>query len=351
MRTGELELPKELLIGAQAGEGASYFARARTEVFRFLPVWMYFFYGCLLLNAGLTNFTPSRTDTAWTVFFPYAVFVGFYVARVFRSPTVQSRALMLCATVVPAAVWPVVNLAFHRPSPVQGEALLKAFELSNFVFAALMIFHALKHRKGHVALFFGAGLIYGALLENGGIVLGFFHETNLTMTLVPPLVAPVATMIGWCIMLYLATFTVWYLRSWFPVLRESSAFSGVLVGVIATMLDLQIDPLATAAGCWVWDSSLPPFFLGVPLVNFVAWVCAIAPFAYLMFRYQKTAGIRDRGEWSGRDVMAMAARGPYALVLAFLSWFGVMGLLEGANGPTWGLVYRFCDHWLARLVG
>lgn len=348
MRTGELELPKELLA---AQERESLFTRARAEVWRFLPLWMYFFYGSLLLNTGLTNFEPSRIDTAWTVAFPYLVFVSFYLARVFRSPTVVNRSRMLLATMVPVLVWPILNISYHRPSPVHGEALLTWFELSNFAFAAAMIWHAFSHRKGHVALFFGAGLLYGAVLENGGIWLGFFHETKLTLTMIPPLVAPVATMVGWCIMLYIATFTVWYLRSWFPALRDSAALSGVLVGVIATMLDLQIDPLATAAGCWVWDSSLPPFFLGVPLVNFVAWVCALAPFAYLMFRYQKVANIRDRGDWSWRDIRQMVYRAPYALVIAFLAWFSTMGLLEGANGPSWNLVYRFSDLWLTRIFG
>src|SRR5438477_403367 len=83
-------------------------------------------------------------------------------------------------------------------------------------------------------------LIYGALLENGGILLGFFHETNLKLTLVRPLVAPVATMVGWCIVLYMATFVVWQVRGWVPALCRRPLLSALLVGVIATMLDLQI---------------------------------------------------------------------------------------------------------------
>ena len=124
----------------------------------------------------------------------------------------------------------------------------------------------------------GVGLLYGAVLENGGIVLGFFHETNLTDTVLKPFVAPVATMIGWSVVLAMATFVTWGLRKRLPWLRRSAGLSALAVGFFATLLDLQIDPIATAVGCWVWHHSLPAFFHGVPLVNFVAWMCALVPF-------------------------------------------------------------------------
>ena len=88
-----------------------------------------------------------------------------------------------------------------------------------------MVWHLWKHQRSHVPLFFGVGLLYGAALENGGIVLGFFHETNLTQTMVKHFVAPVATMIGWSVVLAMATFVTWGLRRHLPWLRRSAGLS------------------------------------------------------------------------------------------------------------------------------
>ena len=342
-QTGELELPERALIGGGLA------VRARREIAENLPAWFYFFYGALLLNAGLTNFSPPQEATAYTFVFPMSVFVVFTVVRAWRAPDVESRTLLLLGSLGPAFLLPLMTLAWHRPSPLQGPQLLYWYELSNFFWAGLMLWHAARAKRGHVGLFFGAALVYGAMLENGGILLGFFHETNLTLTMIPPLLAPVATMVGWCVVLYMATFVVWRLRTWMPILRESNALSATLVAFGATLLDLQIDPLATAAGCWVWDASLPPFFHGVPLVNFVAWMCALWPFAWVQFRWQDKAMIRDGGRWTVRDTLAVTLRAPYALMIAFVMFGTSMALLEGLNGPSWHIVYRFTGSLFALL--
>ncbi len=342
-QTGEIELP------ADAFTGSRLWTRARQEVATHLPAWFYFFYGCLLLNTALTNFSPPLTQTAWTAVFPLSVFAIFTVVRAWRAPDVESRTLLLLGSLGPALLLPMMTLAWHRPSPLQGDQLLYWYELSNFFWAGMMVWHAARAKAGHAALFFGAAFVYGALLENGGILLGFFHETHLTLTLIKPLLAPVATMVGWCVVLYMSTFVVWRLRTWLPVLRESNALSAALVALGATLLDLQIDPLATAANCWVWDSTLPPFFHGVPLVNFVAWMCAMWPFAWVMFRYQEQARIRDGGQWSWKDIGAMTVLAPYALVIAALLFGTSMALLEGLNGPSWAILYRFSAGLLAML--
>src|SRR5438105_8626844 len=169
INTSELELPRGLI------EEASWAARARREVVRYLPAWMFFFYGSLLLNTGLTNFDPPRPELSANAIFPLAVFVAFYLVRAFRAPDVEHRWPMALTALGLAICLPLLNLAYHRPSPVSGRALLVAFEISNFIWAAVMAGHAMRARRGHVWLFFGAGLLYGLCLENGGIVLGFFH--------------------------------------------------------------------------------------------------------------------------------------------------------------------------------
>jgi uncharacterized membrane protein len=345
INTSELELPRGLLQEASLG------ARARREVWRFLPAWMFFFYGCLLLNTGLTNFDPPRPDLGVNAIFPLSVFVIFYFVRAFRAPDVEHRWPLALTALGLSICLPLINVAYHRPSPVSGRGLLVAFEISNFIWAAIMLAHAAKARRGHVALFFGAGLLYGLCLENGGILLGFFHETNLQLTMVKPLLAPGATMVGWCIVLYMATFVVWQVRRWVPSLQKRDVLSAVLVATVATLLDLQIDPLATASGAWVWDEALPGWFHGVPLVNFIAWMCALAPFAYVMFRAQKRLAIADAGLWDWRAIKQMSLAVPGTLVIAALTFLIATGLLEGINGPSWTLLYRFSASVLAAVFG
>ena len=315
-------------------------ARLGREVGQHLPAWFYFIYGVLLLNTALTNFSPPRPDLAWTVVFPLGVFVLFYAAQALAAPAEGRRALALLAMGL-AAGTPLLILAIHRPSPLTGHGLLLVYEWSNFLWAGLMLWHAWRAGGRHASLFFGAGLLYGALLENGGIVLGFFHETNLTATVVRPMVAPFATMLGWCVVLYMGTYVAWHLRRSFPALRRSPALSALLVAALATALDLQIDPMATAAGAWVWHHSLPPWYLGVPRVNFVAWLCAIFPFAWAVFRHQERAGLDDGGEWSAGDVWAMTRAVPGTLAVASVCFLTATALLEGLNGPSWTLLYAF----------
>lgn len=342
-------ITEETVLPADALVAPGLLTRARRELWRHLPAWFFFIYAVLLLNTELTNFHPARYDLAHTVVFPLSVFVVYQLVRATVSP--RASWTMLGVSLALAFGMPLVNFALHRPSPLDVSQLLRIYEWSNFAWAALLVWHAWSHQRSHVALFFGVALVYGACLENGGILLGFFHETNLTDTMVKPFVAPIATMIGWSVVLTMATFVVWQLRKRLTWLRRSAALSALAVGVFATLVDLQIDPIATASGCWVWHESLPPWFHGVPLVNFIAWLCALVPFAYVMFRVQERAGIADGAAWSRAQLLNLLSWVPGALVLAAVSFIGVTLLVEGANGPSWTLLNGFTAKMLSLVLG
>lgn len=314
------------------------FTSARRELWRQFPAWMFFIYGVLLLNTELTNFDTERTDLAHTIVFPLSVFVLFQLVR-FRGGK-ATRQLLFTSLALSLAL-PALVFFWHSPSPLSHAALLRIYEWSNFGWAALLIWHLWTHDRSHVTLFFGVGLLYGAVLENGGIILGFFHETNLTDTMVRPFVAPVATMIGWSVVLAMAAFITWELRKHVPVLRKSAALSALLLGTFATFLDLQIDPIATAVGCWVWHESLPPWFHGVPLVNFLAWMCALVPFGYVMFRVQELRGIDDGATWKREDLKALLLWSPAGLIIAALGFITLTLIIEGVEGPSWTLLNHF----------
>lgn len=330
--TSETTLPVGVL------ERPSVFQAARAELWRHLPAWMFLIYGCLLLNTELTNFEPARADLAYTVVFPLGVFMLYQGVR-FTVGDASPRLFLVSLAL--AFGLPLANLTWHTPSPLETATLLRFYEWSNFAWAALLMVHAWKRHPSHLVLFFGVALVYGAALENGGIVLGFFHETNLNDTMVKPFVAPVATMIGWSVVLAMATFITWGLRERLPWLRRSAGLSAVVLASAATLLDLQIDPVATAVGCWVWHESLPGWFHGVPLVNFIAWMWALLPFAYVMFRLQALRGVTDGGAWARGDLLALLRWSPAALLVATLGFTGTTLLLEGANGPSWTLLNAF----------
>lgn len=85
------------------------------------------------------------------------------------------------------------------------------------------------------------------------------------------------------------------------------------------------------------------------MVNFVAWMCAITPFAYVMFRYQQRAGIPDGAQWTGRQLAFALLLVPATLGLAALAFIAAMGLAEGIDGPSWTLLNAFTDGVLAKL--
>lgn len=341
--TGETQLP---LSEVGVRESVMPYLRAGWRAMADdVPAWLFFWNACLLLNTSLTNLSPARPDFAPTIIFPMGVFVLFSTVRALKSERVRFPKLALIVPVVMALGLPTINMLWHQPSPLEVTSLRTVYELSNFLWASLLIRYFWKREKSVLVFFFGVALVYGAVLENGGIVLGFFDEQNLGKTMVKPFVAPVATMIGWCVVLGMATHLVWRLREWLPWMKQSALLSGLLVGVFATMLDLQIDPIATATGCWVWDSSLPGWFHGVPLVNFVAWLCALVPFAWVMFRLQEKVGVADAGAWNRRQLGAALLAVPYALIIALIAFMTTTLVLEGPNGPSWNLLAAFTAKW------
>lgn len=317
----------------------SLWRKVATEIWTHLPAWLFFMYGSLLLNTLLTNLTPAPKELAFTAAFPIGVFLSYYGVRAWRAPDVRRRWLLFGIAASLSLVVPFVTFTWHAPSPLTAEELRLFYEISNFAWALLLIVHAVRTRPDHGLLFFGAGLFYGAMLENGGILLGYFAETHL-LTMVPPFVAPLSTMVGWSVVLYMSFFIARGLRSWLPGLRRSAVLSSIVVATSAVLLDLQIDPIATHVGCWVWDPSLPPVLGPVPLVNFIAWVCALLPFAYVMFRYQEINGLSDETRLSRRHhVMAFAAS-PAILLLAAAAFLALITLIEGVSGPSWMVLYR-----------
>ncbi|MBI5480301.1 MAG: carotenoid biosynthesis protein [Deltaproteobacteria bacterium] len=314
--------------------------RAGRELWAHLPAWLAFVYAVSLLNAALTNLRPPRPDFAPTVLFPLAAFAAYFAARAAGLAGWRERWRLLRVPAALAVGLPLLVLLVHRPSPLHDASLRWVYEITAFAWAGLLLGHAASARRNHAGLFFGPTLVYGVLLENGGIGIGFFSESRLRCH-VPGLHAPLSTMLGWCTVMYMCTFITWELRRRLPWLRRSPALSALLLAATGILLDLQIDPLATALGCWTWNRALPPAFLGVPLLNFVAWACALWPFGYVLFRLQERRGIEDGGRFSRRDLLTLLLAAPVTLLVAAALFILVTLLLEGPQGPAWQVLHRF----------
>jgi len=160
------------------------------------------------------------------------------------------------------------------------DALKLCHEVVSLLWFAAVAVHCLHQRGAWMfALFFVAGAIYGIALENGGIQMGFFSEEGYQVYVRPFLPGPLVTALGWCTVFYTVTFVIERITTPdTPVWQRT-----VLAASMALSMDLQIDPAATLVGWWVWHPSLPPVHHGVPLINYISWVCAIAPFAWHYF--------------------------------------------------------------------
>ncbi len=88
----------------------------------------------------------------------------------------------------------------------------------------------------------------------------------------------------------------------------------LLTSVIAVLLDLFIDPLAVAAGYWVWLVKGTVYYQ-IPLLNFVGWfvLMFLAPLAWIL--------IAGRREWSYLQKVGstLAALVPLSLAAVVLS--------------------------------
>jgi len=305
------------------------------------PAWMVLLLAASMLNTTLSNLGGPRWDLAWPTVFPYAMFVAFYALRAGDTPGIhRPRALLLAASAAGALLL-LGTAVGRRPTPMDRQSLLHLYEVCNFLAFIPLGIHAWTHGRGTVGVFFGAGLLYGTALENGGIFMGYFAEMAYRLYL-PGCVAPLATMLGWVMVIYACAFLTWQARRSFPRLRRSAVWSSVVFAMCGVLFDLQIDPIATASGCWTWDLRLPPFYLGVPIINYVAWFSALMPFGLGLFWVQDRHGIGEGAAWPRKAQVELVLAAPLCLGLATVMFFGSMAVLEGGlSGPTYQIIGDF----------
>jgi len=297
-----------------------YHAQTMRFVWKNLPVFLIWLIGLSVLNNALHHISPPMDEIVWLALFPLAaslVLVWFALKR-------ESGRFGMKRYIVWAGIMTVLYFTplMHQVSlPIDQDGQRTLYEMSAFVQFVLIVLHARTWLKEwDWAWVFGITLFFGFILENGGIIMGFFSEPEYRLYL-PGLPSPVATAIGWVNVLYCAFFAV---ERVLPVLHPVAR--GLICAVLGLSLDIPFDPVATRLSWWVWNPGLDAGIWGVPMINFIAWFWAIFPYAacYYWFR-----GRLDMEE--GRKIGWFIGAIPIILLVGLMGVTGCLVLIGDAK--------------------
>ena len=301
-----------------------------------LPLLNFVFYAAIFAHAEIANLIPPRPEYVWSFIFPLIVPFVIYNLR-WRSANTSERWLY---TIVLASAPLLIGLTwwFAIRIPIASHSLRQIYEIGAILNLLVLIIHAARLRRELVWLLLGPVTFYGLLLENGGIWLGFFTELNYFIYL-GFLPAPLAPLCGWITIFYLLIWVKWEIQKQVSKNLINPFLAAIFAAFSGLMLDLQIDPLATAVGFWIWNPLLQNKVLGVPILNFVAWFCAIYPFTWLIFHREQMVSLSplEIAKKSHRHWLLL--RVPFILAVAAVMFCSMMFLIEGGlSGPTFEIL-------------
>ena len=305
-------------------------------LWRDLPLLNYAIYAVGIAHAEITNLPTQRLDLVPTAIFPMLVPWLIYGFR-FKNASFQERvAALLVSLGAPLLI--LLNLYSNQRYVIDHDSLRNIYEYSAILNTVFLMLHARSQSRQWLKFFLGPCLVYGMILENGGIWLGYFSEMNYRFYL-GPLPAPMATMSGWVTVFYIITWTVWEMKKLSPTIRDS-ATAGAAVAVFAALaFDLQVDPLACEVGFWKWHPILDQGWLGVPLLNYAAWTAAVLPFSLLLTTREKSKGLAIGEITATPHIKWVFSRIPQTLILAALLFLSFMIILEqSVSGPTFQIL-------------
>jgi hypothetical protein len=257
-----------------------------------VPAWYLWFQAFSFLDSEVRLLDPPRRDFAFTALFPLAWFAAYYLVRP-RDDRTRNRRKDVLVVSLSCLVPAILILWVIPPTPKPHEAMMRGAEIARLFFSVLLAIHCwLATSRATFVKFFGVALVYGAILENGGILGGFFSEPGYLLY-VPHLPAPVVNIVGWSVGLYVSVYLWQQIFERFEFRRFKTTIFAAGVTAVAVSQDLQIDPFATHSRWWIWHESLPAAFLGVPLLNFLAWIAAVFPFAWLYHYIETRTGMEE----------------------------------------------------------
>ena len=324
------------------------------DLWRYFPIWFVYLMGIGLMHYEIANVPPARYqqaghDPRWFAAMVVIPMAWVALAHWFRLKKESDGGFLKRYLILIGSLLGVAALIYigHRDKYLSTDRMVTIYEVSQFVWLSVMVVHAWffggKHR---VVTFFLVCLLYGLMLENAGIIFGFFGESHYRLYLGYggfKLPAPIATQLGWAIMFYVCIFIAELIGDQVRFLRKSAIRMALFTSLMATSLDLQIDPMASLSGVWwSWNPNLPPWFLGVPFLNFAAWFVAFLPFCYFYFKMRRNEALTD-----GERNKELLLRVPWMFPLALLIGYPLIILRQGGfNGPEVEIFKEFLRRFL-----
>jgi len=289
-------------------------------IWRNLPVFLIWLIGLSVLNNGLHHISPPVTHILWLSVFPLAcslILLWFSFIRE-HGQSVPGRYLFWAVIMSAVYFTPAMHEMSMPIEPVKQRLLYEASALIQFVL--IMVHSRTWFAKKEWIWVFGITLLFGVILENGGIILGYFSEPEY-LFYIRGFRAPVATTIGWVNVLYCAFFAA---QKILPVTRP--LVRGIVCAAIGLSLDIPFDPVATRLGWWVWNDALDMSIWGVPVVNYLAWFWAIFPYTAIYYWFRER---EDIGE--GRKAGFFIGMFPVILAVEIIGVVLSLALIGDAN--------------------
>ena len=302
-----------------------------TFIWRNLPVFFIWFIGLSTLNNALHNISPPVESVRTLSFLPLVCtlfLLWFSIRR--ESGNMQDdvrarrRFFAWGAGLVLLYLTPLVHDSLIPLSLKTQKHIYEASALIQFV---ILVIHGRTWLRAHDWIWvFGVTLLFGMILENGGIIMGVFTEPRYLLY-VPMLPAPLATALGWVNVMYCAFFSIEKLLP-----QMGSIQKGLVCAFIGLSLDLPFDPVATRLGWWVWDPSLQSKLWDVPVINFIAWFWALFPYGTAYYWVRQRKNYRER-----RKILLLVGSFPVILMVEFL---GVLASLSLAGDREGLLIFK-----------
>ena len=343
--------PAAVPAEATAVGGADVIGALRKDLWEQFPLYLYYIYALGMQHLVLASLDPPAPTMAWTMLAPLAVFVIAQEARLRVGPS-QGRAARRAWLGVAVVGGPALIWLIARPFALSDAVVRAIYEWTNLGWAALLMLWLLRTRPaGQLGLYFGALFAVGLVLENGGIAMGYFEEVNYHVQ-VPGLHAPLATMLGWSMVMLMGLHVAFVLQRAWPALGRNPLTLGTTAAVAITALDVQIDPIASRVGCWRWVESAPPWLFEVPFLNFAAWLSALVPIFTMVLWVAHEQGFEPQGPWSRAATLRVLLYAPACLFVCLVCFLGIMTLWDGGvDGPAWSVFGAFLADPVDKILG
>jgi len=148
----------------------------RRVIWRDAPILYGPMAAAVIAHAEMVHLDPPRPDLLITFLFPLIAPLALVALR--RGVSHRSVRVVEVAAVCLALALALLAATIAPRAPRSDAWLRRVYEIGTLGVCVLLLVHAWTHDRRLVASLLGPAALYGAALENGGILLGYFSEMN-----------------------------------------------------------------------------------------------------------------------------------------------------------------------------